>query len=58
MEVSIWFEKSSQPIIFEDAQATYQKGDLFCVADGGIRFKYPLDHIFCVREENFFPIGE
>lgn len=51
VQVWIWFDRSSSPIIIEDARATYQKGDLFCVElDNGFRFKYPLDHIFCVKE--------
>jgi len=53
MRVEVWFDKASQPVVFEDATATYQKGDLLCVAQPGRVTKYPLDHIFCLKESDF-----
>jgi len=58
MRVEVWFDRSSQPIRFDNVYATYQKGDLFCVgykdADGrGTVAKYPLDHIFTIAEYDF-----
>jgi len=53
MRVEVWFDKSSQPIVFTEAKATYQKGDLFCIETEDYRTKYPLDHLFMVRESEF-----
>jgi hypothetical protein len=50
MRVEIWLDKTSKPIVFEDAKSTYEKGSFFCVYSGGIVDKYPSDHIFRVRE--------
>lgn len=54
MKVQVWLSETSQPIVF-DAESTYQKGDMFCVKYAGITKtkKFPLDHIFCVIEEEF-----
>ena len=53
MIVEIWFDKSSVPIVYENADSTYQKGNLLCVGYDKKVDKYPLDHIFKVRESNF-----
>ena len=57
MKVELWFQRSSQPVRFDNAQATYQKGDLFCVGyedDFGKHVKkYPVTSLFCVHEEEF-----
>jgi len=59
MIVKIWFQKSNQPVTFKDADATYQKGDLFCVgywdeADGKQHAKkYPIVSLFMVDESDF-----
>ena len=53
MIVEVWFDKSSQPILYLDAKATYQKGDIFCIEVKGFRVKYPLAHLFMVRESDF-----
>ncbi len=50
MRVEVWFQKSSQPIVFEDAGATYQKGGMFCIAQGDCRTKYPIQSLFQVKE--------
>jgi hypothetical protein len=51
VKVEIWFDKSSVPIVFENARATYQKGDMFCIeVGGGVRQKYPIRNIFTVKE--------
>ena len=51
MKIEVWLQRANQPIVFEDAKATYQKGDLFCIEAGVQRYKYPIDHLFMVREE-------
>ena len=58
MKVEVWFQRSSQPVRFPDACATYQKGDMFCVGYNG-EFgqhvkKYPMTSLFCVDESEFF----
>jgi len=57
MEVSIWFQRSSQPIRFDNVYATYQKGDLFCVGHkdklGQRVKKYPIATLYCVEETEF-----
>ncbi|KKK67720.1 hypothetical protein LCGC14_2951260 [marine sediment metagenome] len=57
MKVEVWFQQSNQPVKFPNAKATYQKGDLLCVGYedefGPHVKKYPLQHIFCVHEEEF-----
>ena len=50
MKVEVWMQKSSQPIVFEDAKATYQKGDMFCIAHGNTRTKYPINSLYQVKE--------
>ena len=54
--VEIKFLLTSQPIVFENAINTYQKGDLFCVMEldqSGNRtvYKYPIPNIFQVKED-------
>jgi len=57
MKIELWFQNSSQPVKFKDAYATYQKGDLLCVGYvdefGQHVKKYPVQHLFCVHEEEF-----
>jgi len=57
MRVDVWFQRSSQPVRFDNVYATYQKGDLFCVGyedELGTHIKkYPVTHLFCVHEEEF-----
>lgn len=53
MKVEIWFQRSSQPIIYKNAKSTYQKGDLFCVEVGDERHKFPIDHLFKIKETDF-----
>ena len=53
LRVEIHLESTSEPIIYEDAMAVYQKGDMMCVSfkrDGVFMSdKYPIAHIFRVR---------
>ena len=58
MKIEIWFQKSSQPIIYADARTTYQKGSFFCVETEDKRIKYPIDHLFCVKESEFISSQE
>jgi len=59
MKVAVWFQLSSQPVIFKAAEATYQKGNLLCVsywdeADGRKHVKkYPVQSLFMVDESDF-----
>jgi hypothetical protein len=57
MKVDVWFQQSSQPVKFENAYATYQKGDMFCVGYsdefGQHVKKYPVVNLFCVYEREF-----
>jgi hypothetical protein len=51
-QVKIWFMESSEPIAFARVLNTYTKGPLFCVyCDNNIVYKYPVDHIFSIKEE-------
>jgi hypothetical protein len=53
MIVKIWFDKSNVPIIYDDAESVYQKGDLLCIGYNKQVDKYPIDHIFKINESNF-----
>lgn len=53
MEVKIWFDRSSVPIVYKEADSTYQKGDMFCIGYNGQVDKYPIRNIFKVNESNF-----
>ena len=50
--IEVWVHSSSSPICLENIQATYQKGDMFCIrfATGRIE-KFPLMNIFRVIED-------
>jgi len=48
MEIEIIFIPSSTPKVFKNATSVYTKGDLLCVRDGDLIFKYPLMHVFSV----------
>ena len=50
MKVEIRLEKTSQPLIFKHIWNTYQKGLMFCVCDHETVHKFPIDHIFDVKE--------
>ncbi len=55
MKVEIWFDRSSVPVVYEEAESTYQKGDMLCVGYEDDNFgravdKYPVAHIFKMRE--------
>jgi len=58
MLVEVWLDRLNQGINLE-AESTYQKGDLFCVKclDKTVR-KYPIDHIFCVKETEYLQSHE
>ena len=51
MNVEIWPDKTSQPIVLE-AKNTYKKGGMYCVyaVDGRVH-KYPLVSLFRVIED-------
>lgn len=58
MKVEVWFQRSNQPIKFDNVQATYQKGDMFCVghkdSEGNAHVsKYPIGSLFKVEEYDF-----
>ena len=53
MRVKIWFDRSSVPIIYEEADSTYQKGDMFCIGYKAQVDKYPMTKIFKVNESHF-----
>lgn len=58
MKVEIWFDRSSVPVVYENVTATYQKGDMLCIGYddddlGRTVDKYPVDHIFKIRETQF-----
>ena len=58
MKVSIRFLLTSQPVVHEDVENTYQKGDLFCIRTGLNVFKYPIQHIFDITEDYRRPAEE
>lgn len=50
--VSVHLLTQSQAMEFSDVVNTYQKGDMFCVmTKDNTVYKYPLVHIFCVKEK-------
>jgi len=55
LRVEVHLESSSEPCVYEDAYAAYQKGDMMCVAYKDKKTgvfqtdKYPLSHIYRVR---------
>jgi hypothetical protein len=51
MMVKLRLKTSSQPMIFEDAINTYQKGSLYCIKVGDVVYKYPIQDIFDIKEE-------
>lgn len=58
MIVKIHNQHGSDPIVYPEAKACFQKVDMFCVyftnKDGqGETHKYPMQHIF--RVENSYP---
>lgn len=55
MRVEVWFDKASQPVVFENATGTYEKGSYTCVASREPEevHKYPTDHIFCLVESKY-----
>ena len=50
MKVEVWTQRSSQPVLFESVTATYQKGDMYCIAQGEVRIKYPINSLYQVKE--------
>ena len=55
MKVEVWLEKNNTNLVYEDAQAVYQKGDLVCIGYtdkvlGKTVDKYPVVNIFKIRE--------
>ena len=57
MKIKIQRNETSQPLIYENVDNTYTKGNLFCVTfkDGEDRVvhKYPLCSIFRIEEEYY-----
>ena len=53
MKVEIWFDRSNVSVVYEHAESTYQKGDMFCIGYKNQVDKYPVSHIFKVNESNF-----
>lgn len=47
--VEVWLDKNNEPLKYEDA-ITYEKGHFFCVKVERVYCKFPIDHIFMVRE--------
>jgi hypothetical protein len=59
IRVEIRLTETSQPIIFNAAHNTYEKGPFYCVfvksnegqiRNEGVVYKCPIDHIFNVKE--------
>lgn len=50
MKVEVWLDESAQPIVFNNVKNTYTKGLLFCIYDGTMVHKFPIDHLFRVIE--------
>lgn len=50
MKVEIHLNEQSQPIVVENVINTYQKGDLFCVYCKDEVYKFPINHIFRIKE--------
>lgn len=54
MGSTVWVHlySQSEPIVIDDVRNTYTKDGLYCVmAESGTVWKYPVQHIFRVREE-------
>lgn len=50
MRIEVHLLETSQPVIHENVVNAYTKGPLYCVYVDGAVFKYPVDHIWRVRE--------
>ncbi len=50
MKVEVWLDESAQPIVFESIKNAYTKGPFYCVYDGVMVHKFPIDHLFRVIE--------
>lgn len=55
MKVEIYLNETSQRIVYEHATNTYTKGPFYCVylKDENTVYKYPVDHIFNVKESYY-----
>jgi hypothetical protein len=52
MKVIVHMLYQSRPIVHENVKNTYQKGSMYCVMHTTENvFKYPIEHIFRVKEE-------
>jgi len=59
MTIEVHLYTQSEPIRILDVRNAYQKGDLYCVmmnkfvsTDTDIVYKFPLQHIFRIKETN------
>lgn len=50
MKVIIYLKETSQSIEYS-ARNTYQKGDMYCVYDGKLVYKYPIQNIWRIVED-------
>ena len=50
--VTVQLKESSQPIVYENAINTYQKGSFFVIyVEGEISYKHPIETIWRVKED-------
>ena len=53
MKVTVHLNLQSRPVEIEDVRNCYQKGSFYCVLlYTDTVFKFPVEHIFRVTEEN------
>ena len=56
MKVEVHLYTQSEPCKFEAVRNAYTKGDLYCVMlESGPTYKFPLIHIFRVKEDSSLP---
>ena len=50
-DVQVHLYSQSEPVVIKNVVNTYTKGPLFCVfKEGGVVDKFPIEHIFRIRE--------
>lgn len=50
MTVEVWIKDMSDPIVYEDAENTYEEGSFLCIPYYGGIDKYPVANIYRIIE--------
>lgn len=50
MQVEVHLYSQSEPVVIEEVRNAYTKDGLYCVMISGAVYKFPVQHIFRVKE--------